>query len=960
MEKARAQRPKVDTAEERLFPRQPKRDWKGDLAAYRTELPEMKAEAAAERWMALWSAAAKSQEAGAAAELIDLLPPPAAWPHLKKLVESRPVRLLSADPDARSEQELGLRLLVAALTQDQKGIVEGMARLEKAAQDKPGRAGHLLGSLQEVFLRIGADREMTQQILDQNLLWMQAQKEVQFRPLNVLNLVERLGEKPAREWLEKVVLIPGVLLQMNQAGPKTQALAREVVLARLKKMTLPQWELCQSFEAAKLFEATRKHFALPHSLIKSKLLSLNPAFKDVIGRHDHRRRNADAFFFGGQLQRGEVEAAIEMGRQLLAEQPGWSFDYQAERRLREGVPAKQLFATLDAVLKEEPKLPLWNLYINAAVKAGESTAMLERVRTQFLPLMAKGGSDAVNDSEIRSYTNALLAAGETKEAIKILREALPKSEGYDQTSILTQLARLAVLLEEKELGEEVLKVARGAFKERLKELSSGQQGSSRYNLLSMARLVTDLERRAGDLAAADAVAEELVLAGQRNAEVEEDALLMMVGHFAATGRDAEIIPFLEKAKGWPGNDLSQFVERRVDMDTLFRAVEPPIGYLAARAYAGAGNRELAVKILETLLPRVPGHDASYALWVELKGAEGMGLLDQLIALDPFQERPLIWKAQLLLDAGKLEEAHETIKKAIAIDPSDGEQGPGDRMRAYAVLSAIRKAQGDEKEAAFFEGVIAAIRLSEKADRYFTAGLLKEALAMYEESLSHFADAYCIQSRMARQLYEMGKTEEAQAYYQRAFELMPDSFGRVESHCFGCEGAFEGEMQQGIAERLFEGLAKKEPKKPQVHYLLGYLRGEQQRYSEALPSLREAVRLDPDYLNAWKRIADLSEKAGLPTREYDDAIFNMMRLDPMEHHSNYRSDLQKVANFPKLWEMVEEAGSRVPKPPEKLLIVAGAQEDQRQDEATTKTWESPRQILRQHRLLTRIFRMMERS
>ena len=57
-------------------------------------------------------------------------------------------------------------------------------------------------------------------------------------------------------------------------------------------------------------------------------------------------------------------------------------------------------------------------------------------------------------------------------------------------------------------------------------------------------------------------------------------------------------------------------------------------------------------------------------------------------MDRFQARPLIWKASALLNAGKVNEAEAAIKKAISIDPSDGEQGRGNRMRAYAVLAIV--------------------------------------------------------------------------------------------------------------------------------------------------------------------------------------------------------------------------------------------------------------------------------
>jgi len=90
---------------------------------------------------------------------------------------------------------------------------------------------------------------------------------------------------------------------------------------------------------------------------------------------------------------------------------------------------------------------------------------------------------------------------------------------------------------------------------------------------------------------------------------------------------------------------------------------------------------------------------------------------------------------------------------------------------------------------------------------------RKALALYEEALGIFADAYCIQSRLALRYESLGDSENALKYYQRAFELMPDSFGRIESHCFGCEGAFGSPVAQGVAERVFTALAEKPDAKP---------------------------------------------------------------------------------------------------------------------------------------------------
>src|SRR5207249_3562492 len=118
--------------------------------------------------------------------------------------------------------------------------------------------------------------------------------------------------------------------------------------------------------------------------------------------------------------------------------------------------------------------------------------------------------------------------------------------------------------------------------------------------------------------------------------------------------------------------------------------------------------------------------------------------------------------------GKMEEAEKCARQAITIDPSDGEQGPGRRMRGYAVLADIRERRGDAKEAETLRGAVTAIRHSEEADRFYEAGLLTRAVKMYEEALSHFTNAYCIQSRLALRMAELGDMAGAEEHYRRAY------------------------------------------------------------------------------------------------------------------------------------------------------------------------------------------------
>ena len=89
-----------------------------------------------------------------------------------------------------------------------------------------------------------------------------------------------------------------------------------------------------------------------------------------------------------------------------------------------------------------------------------------------------------------------------------------------------------------------------------------------------------------------------------------------------------------------------------------------------------GQKAAAQKIDDALLDQFPGLDRGYELLLLLNGTNVIPRLDELFARDQFEERPLIWKAHVLQQENQLAEAEKIIRQAIAIDPTDGEEGPG--------------------------------------------------------------------------------------------------------------------------------------------------------------------------------------------------------------------------------------------------------------------------------------------
>lgn len=310
-------------------------------------------------------------------------------------------------------------------------------------------------------------------------------------------------------------------------------------------------------------------------------------------------------------------------------------------------------------------------------------------------------------------------------------------------------------------------------------------------------------------------------------------------------------------------------------------------------------------------------DNAYIALINAEGEAAIPLLDKLAALNPYEERPLIWKAKVLLSLGRVEEAKETVLAAIKIDPSDGETGEGRRMVVYTVYADILDAQGKSDDASLYRNAVAAIRKSEVADQFLQLGMVKRAIRMYQESLEMFANAYCIQSRLAHHLASQGRKAEALEHYRKAYELMSSSFGYVETHCFGCEQVFDGDDQQALAEEVFQEQIRKSPEVPQNHYLLGYLRQEQGRNDEAAKYFREALRLAPAYANAAKHLLETGVKLSPTERASAEALVHKLsKASPDGYQYNednlkYKELYLEVLNRMKVFGIDGDVNAKIP-------------------------------------------------
>ena len=367
--------------------------------------------------------------------------------------------------------------------------------------------------------------------------------------------------------------------------------------------------------------------------------------------------------------------------------------------------------------------------------------------------------------------------------------------------------------------------------------------------------------------------------------------------------------------------------------------------IAAEALVAEGRKEEAVSILKNYLYQSPQDDSAYTVLVEAANEELIPWLDELYARDRFEERPLIWKAHLLQKCKRLDEAEAVAREALRVDPTDGEQKAGDRVRAYTVLADILTAKGKKEDAEFFRKVVESVRVAEEGDKLTAAGLIRRSLALYEKAATYFADAYCVQWRLAERMYALGDEAGAREHYRIAFERMPEQFGQVASFCFGCEGVFNHQQSRSVAEEVLLRMEKDGPVRPQLYFLLGQLREAQQRYAEAYDYFRKAVGMDPDYLDSWVKIYDLKNNLFLSRAEEDGLVLKMLQLDPAQKH--FCGDLTGVGDLKGLWEVLQQNQKLAIPTPEKLFPLEASRErieQQKKTQASAEAW-SPFEMYR---------------
>ena len=870
-----------------------------DLADFHRTSGQLSADQAAMGWLALWDRARALDPARVAADLdafdletkapvglrsvIAAMPPPSAWPLIRQQATARAL----GKPDDTSG--LGLRMITEILAGDTAAVNRSLAGIERLAiagspAEREFKRSSVNSTRALVYKLYGSREEIAAGFLS----GVEAQLRQSHGAVEVPDLVGLIGAAKAEKLLTDVLKKP-VSLQIPQ-GEATRVLARKLALGNIDSLSKPQWGLVDSVGTATLYEAMRKRFD-PVAGAKK-----NPSAEEVGPDFDYPRQSADVYYFLDLVIAGRRQEAERAMLRVTGRGARLSVPKKAMAELIRAGQNEAVYLYLAQLLERRPQISAWDVYLEQAAYLGhaqDAIALLDRL------LKRQDLSGYLRADLLAKRLDALLGADHVDKAVAGFKELLapvPTREDAKLSERVTAAMRLAGLgrvLKQPALSDIGFTFAGQAVDLPVTAERDWRTGAVRDLLAELRRQgkVTEAQKlalaeldREGDPRYAGLTA--IVVDPAKRA-----ALVELAGLYDAAGQAADVMRLLDEVGTWGTRDLREII---ADKDSL----GTPLGLMAARALKASGQVAAARASVLAVLNQLPGHDPAYQLLLDLGTEQALVELDRRYARDQFEERPLIWKASLLNLARQYDEAETTVRRAIAVDPSDGEQGPNDRMRAYAVLADVMQAKGNLKSAQDYRQAVSAIRLAEQADELRKLGLYQRASGMYKSALGEFSDAYCIQSRLAVQLGKMGLREEALVHYRRAFELMPDSFGRVESHCFGCENVFAGPRAQEIAEQVFTSLIRRGSTKPQAPYMLGYLRMEQGRYDEALVLFRQAVALDHEYLNAWKHLQELGDKTYIEASERDIARLKLYEFDPRQLHVRYQLD--EVADLGSLW------------------------------------------------------------
>lgn len=709
-------------------------------------------------------------------ELIVALPSSDAWPVLKEMVEDKAD--LNKTPDLRFTV---LRLIMDMLNSDAEGMDREIKSVNAWIKNNES-ARYYMGQLENLatFQSKLEGRDPSQETMkafEALVATLEKNSDSGGSQVRIPSLVPLVGEDRARELIIRLLMIPGLELQMS-SDPETAKLVRKTALANVDKLPAPPWSLVDSVDAVELYAALDKKFRTGESATpETSVTGMSQFGYYNLNSYDYSKETANGYYIFGLLVHGRAAEAIAAVDRLKMDAEGFDLNYGLLQEVLDRISAQTVFDFLDQVLRNHFELEWWSMYVDVGIQAEQSDKVIKKLQEVRSLNDLSPQTRRIVESSLRK---CLLAVGRVDEGLEILRtmadspeDASPEaaSDQSRRMDAAKSMFKIGKLMKNDTVMNEGLDRMEALIEASMKDKNSESYLNFSYYAYEYVECLIELGRLEQ--------AESFLLTAlknvlRQNPEKEygrwqsyrenSSYLVQLVEIYYQANRPEDVLFLLDSSPWWGVTDI-MYVS---DID---------IPVYTAWALHKTGRDDEAAEILKPYIFQRPDHDPAYELLCEVLGQDASDFFDSLYERDRFEERPLIWKAETYRRAGDLDTAETVIRQALKVDPTDGEQPAGSRVYAYKVLADILKAKGNDQDGNFFYSVVKSVRLAEHGDELLDAGLVSMSLEAYEEAAVFFADAYCVQWRLAERLREQGDLAEAEKHYKIVFERMPEQFGQ---------------------------------------------------------------------------------------------------------------------------------------------------------------------------------------
>lgn len=375
--------------------------------------------------------------------------------------------------------------------------------------------------------------------------------------------------------------------------------------------------------------------------------------------------------------------------------------------------------------------------------------------------------------------------------------------------------------------------------------------------------------------------------------------------------------------------------------TLMFDPDSPLVYARLAAeYIKKGLLAEAMEVCKQALDRDPKYIDARLILAGLYSAmrethSAVAEYDRVLKQDPKHEEAVVYKAQVLLEAGRPAEALAGLRQFVNSSES---------ANAWYQLGKVELAEDHTKDAvrAFRKAleirpgfIQAALSLGYL---YEEKGSPKEAIAVYREAFEESQDSAAA-NRIATIYLKLEQYDKAVPYLEAAIANDPEDLNaRIKL------GLVNMQLKKyAQAETVFKGVLEKAPESDRVHYYLGSLYEEMRRFDDAIEQLRQIPPSSKLYADSAVHVAFLLKQADR-IKESRKFIAEAIKQSPgVANFYVFQASLEEDAkNIPRAISILEPAADLFPTD-ERLRYYLGSLYDRQGD--TDKSLDQMEAILK---------------